>query len=390
MGYARTSLKGVMFYDSTKAYNGVTLFTPMEGKDIWLIDMMGRPVNHWEIPYQPGPDAKLLPNGNLLYAGKIASSPLADLEGTAGTVAEVDWDGNVVWQYKDPYLHHTFDRTRNGNTLVLKWVEMPDDIAAKVKGGDTGTEKKGTMWGDAIQEITPAGKVIWEWIVHEHLDPSATPRCPICPRSTWLHANAVSELPDGNILVSFMLSNTIAIIDKKTGDTKWQWGEGELAHQHCPTMLDNGNILIFDNGMHPYGFAWGFSRVIEVNPKTNNVAWIYGGGREMCLDFYSPTLGSSERLPNGDTLICEGTTGRILEVNAESEIVWEFTNNLPSYEPYPAQTRSHMVYSAYRYGMDYSGLKNPGPMSIRKQPAPGTPSKKSEEAMKARLGFLGY
>jgi len=377
-----------MFYDSKRAYNGVTLFTPTEGKGIWLIDMMGRLVNHWETPYQSGCNAKLLPNGNLLYAGKVTNSPLVDLEGAGGILLEVDWDSNVVWEYKDPHLHHAFDRLKNGNTLVLKWVKVPDNIAARVKGGDAGTEKDGVMWGDAIQEITPDGKVVWEWIAPKHLDPDVTPRCPVCPRSTWTHANAVSELPDGNILVSFMKSNTIAIIDKKTANIKWQWGEGVLAHQHCPTMLDNGNILVFDNGYHPYGFAYGFSRVLEVSQKTNEIVWAYGGGDITC-EFYSSTLGCCQRLPNGNTLICEGTTGRIFEVNPSLELVWEFANNLPSYEPFPAQTRSHMVCSAYRYGMDYSGLKGPVSQPVERQPAPGTPEKE-EVVVKARLERLGY
>ncbi|MFC2017000.1 aryl-sulfate sulfotransferase [Chloroflexota bacterium] len=388
MSHAKTSLKGVMLCDSRNAYNGVTLFTPTEGEGAWLIDMMGRLVNHWEIPYQPSSDAELLPNGNLLYAGKIANGPLVDLDGAGGILLEVDWDGNVVWEYKDPYLHHAFYRMGNGNTLIIKWVKVPDDIAVRVKGGDPGTERDGVMWGDVIQEITSDGKVVWEWIAHEHLEPDATPRCPICPRVTWTHANAVSELPDGNILTSFMKINTIAIIDKKTGDIKWQWGPGELAHQHCPTMMDNGNILVFNNGRHPNRFAPGFSKVIEVNPRTNDIVWAYGGGNLM-FEFYSSTLGSCQRLPNGNTLVCEGTTGRIFEVNPSLELVWEFANNLPSYEPYPAQTRSHMVCSAYRYGMDYSGLKGAVSVSVERQPAPGTPVEEAA-AVEARLQRLGY
>ena len=147
MSYARTSLKGVMFYDSQRAYNGVTLFTPTEGEGTWLIDMMGRLVNHWQIPYQPGCDARLLPDGNLLYAGKVATGPLVDLDGAGGILLEVDWDSNVVWEYQEPYLHHTFYRTKNGNTFILKWVKVPDDIAVRVKGGDPGSERDGVMWG---------------------------------------------------------------------------------------------------------------------------------------------------------------------------------------------------------------------------------------------------
>jgi len=378
-----------MFYDSTKAYKGLTLFTPTEGKGAWLIDMMGRLVNHWEIPYQPGCDAKLLPNGNLLYAGRVADGPLADLDGAGGILLEVDWNGKVLWEYRDSYLHHTFDRMENGNTLVLKWVKVPNRVAARVRGGDPGTEKDGVMWGDAIQEVTPDGKVVWEWIAHEHLDPEETSRCLICPRDTWTHANAVSELPDENILVSFAKINTVAIIDKKTGNIKWQWGPGYIAHQCYSTMLDNGNILVFDANMHVNGFALSASRVIEVTLETEQV-WDYGGGGEGGWDawwtrrrpqtFYS-TLGNCQRLPNGNTLICEGITGRIFEVSPSLELVWEFGNNLPSYGPYPTQTRSYMVYSAYRYGMDYSGLKEPVAQAQEKQPAPGIPGH-PEEAKK--------
>lgn len=388
MSYARTSLKGVMFCDSRRAYNGVTLFTPLEEKDVWLIDMLGRPVNHWETGYQPGCDAKLLPNGNLLYAGKISDGPLATLEGAGGILLEVDWDGNIVWEYKDPYLHHAFHRTKNGNTLVLKWVKVPDKIAARIEGGDPGTEMNGVVWGDAIQEITPDGKVVWEWVGHEYINLDTTYRCPVCPRNTWTHANAVSELSDGNILTSFVKTDTIAIIDKKTGNFKWQWGPGMIAHQHCPTMLDNGAILVFDNGMHPPGFAFGFSRVMEVKPETNEIVWIYGGDDHTC-EFYSATLGSCQRLPNENTLICEGNTGRIFEVTQNLELVWEFANNLPSSEPHPAQTRSHMVCSAYRYGMNYSGLKRPVTWPVERELAPGTVVK-DEGSVEARLKQLGY
>ena len=145
MGYARTSLKGVMLYDSRRAYSGVTLFVPLEGTGAWLIDMLGRRVNHWEIPYQPVCDAKLLPNGKLLYAGRIPESPLIDLEGSGGVLLEASWDSNVVWEYKDSYLHHAFYRLENGNTLVLKWVLVPEQIAAKVQGGLPETERGGVM-----------------------------------------------------------------------------------------------------------------------------------------------------------------------------------------------------------------------------------------------------
>ncbi|GAI89345.1 unnamed protein product, partial [marine sediment metagenome] len=270
-------------------------------------DMKGKTVKYWEMGYEPVCYGELLPNGNLLYAGKVKDGPLAELEGAGGILLEVDWEGKIVWEYRDPYLHHAFYRVKNGNTLVIKWVKVPNEIAAEVKGGDPGTEREGIMWGDAIQEITPEGKIAWEWIGHEHLDPKVDTTCPICPRSEWTHANTVIELSDGNILASFMKNNTLAIIDKKTGDIKWRWGQHELAHQHAPSVLDNGNILVFDNGLHPSGTPLGISRILEVNPDTGKMVWSYEGEENIKYGFYSSTMSNCQRLPNKNTFICEGT-----------------------------------------------------------------------------------
>jgi len=125
MSLALTSIKGLTYYDSRKVCLGTTLFTPVDGTGVWLIDMEGRLVNYWEIGYTPGCYGELLPNGNLLYAGKVEGGPLADLEGAGGVLLEVDWNGKIVWEHRDPYLHHAFYRMNNGNTLVLRWAKVP-------------------------------------------------------------------------------------------------------------------------------------------------------------------------------------------------------------------------------------------------------------------------
>ena len=388
MSVAFNSIKGLTLFNSRKAYHGFTLISPAEGTGVWLIDMMSGFVNYWEMGYKPGCYGELLPNGNILYGGKIENGPLADLEGAGGILLEVDWEGNEIWRYEHPYLHHAFYRMQNGNTLVLKWVKVPDEIAVKVKGGDPGTEREGIMWGDAIQEITPEGKAVWEWIGHEHLDPEMDVTCPLCPRSTWTHANAVFEIQDGNILTSFMKNDTIAIIDKKTGDIKWRWGLNEVAHQHCPTMLDNGNILVFDNGLHPRPLSFGFSRVVEINPLNGEMIWAFGGAEDRDL-FYSSTMSSCQRLPNGNTFICEGIRGRLLEVDSKGQLVWEYVNYLPLVETSTIKLRSYPIYAAFRYGLDYSGLRRPISLPPKRQPMPGMKAKK-EEVVQSRLASLGY
>jgi hypothetical protein len=84
-------------------------------------------------------------------------------------------------------------------------------------------------------------------------------------------------------------------------------------------MLANGNILIFDNGTKRK-----FSKVIELEPLTRTVEWEYVS--DPPKDFFTHSRGSAQRLPNGNTLMCEGDKGRALEVTKDGEIVWEWVN----------------------------------------------------------------
>lgn len=395
------SKKLVTIYNPAKAYNGYTLWSPMGSRDVYLVDMQGRFVHHWETPNRVAqPPGKFLPNGNLLIAQRIPTGPVVDLPGSAGKLLEIDWDSNVAWEYEDLYMNaHEYDRLKNGNTLLNKWVPVPSDIVAKVKGGMPGSEREGVMWGDCFQEIAPNGKVVWDWVAHEHMDFEIDILCPLCPRDTLTYANSLVGLPDGNILTHFRLINTIAIIDKSTGDIKWRWGSGHLGHAHNPTLLDNGNILVFDNGFHRPLIAMGFacSRVLEINPKTNKIEWEYKDKNPFAFD--SSICGGAQRLHNGNTLICESTKGRIFEVTPEKEIVWEFFN--PFYSTYRSAVfgLNNLVFRAYRYSPDYSGLKGKildpnrfewvlqDKSKVQVEEVYGTPE---EAEVSRRLAGLGY
>ncbi len=97
----------------------------------------------------------------------------------------------------------------------------------------------------------------------------------------------------------------------------WSWGPGHLSRQHQPTLLKNGNVLIFDNGR-----AKKYSRVIELDPITKKIVWEYKANPPE--KFYSPIRGGCQRLPNGNTLITDDPKGRAFEVTKDGEIVWEF------------------------------------------------------------------
>jgi len=356
MSIVRRSLKGLIYYDPTKVYNGYTLFTPLGSKETVLVDMQGEIIHRWKMPYPPALYGVLLENGNLLYSGHIAEGPLADLEGAGGELLEVDWNGNVLWSYKDPYMHHSFYRMPNGNTMILRWVQVPKEIAIKLKGGIAGTEKDGIIWSDSLREINPRGKIVWEWFAHEHLDPEKDTICPLCPRTRWAGANSFSVFTDGNIVVSFAQINALCIINKNNGNIEWRWGyEGELGHQNDVTVLENGNILVFDNGTHcSISFSQGYSRVLEINPNTNEMVWEYKDNPWMA--FYSAYMSSCQRLPNENTLICEAATGRIFEVTKRGEIVWEFINPFP-YSFDPVYGHNRIIPKAFRYAPEDEELE---------------------------------
>lgn len=390
MSYAFSRIKGLTFYDSRRACVGFTLLSPVEGNGLYLIDMKGRFVNYWEMGYKPGTYGEILPNGHLLYEGKLEDEPLADMEGAGGILIETDWDGKVVWKYEDPNLHHAFCRMDSGNTLVLKRVKVPENIAVRVQGGIPGTERRGIMWGDAIQEISPKGKVVWEWVAHEHLDPAKDAICVLCPRSMWTRSNSVTVLPDGNISAILAGIHTMVMIDKKTGNITWKWGRNEVGHPHSVSMLDNGHLLFFDNGLHPSGAGCGYSRLVEIDPKTSKLVWSYGRLMDEHQVFFSATMSNCQRLPNGNTLVCEGNKGRIFELYLNDELAWEYISGFPAYETTPTKSTYTPVYAAFRYDLDYSGLKRPRPYPVAKQTVPGKTAVPKVAAAQSRLEWLGY
>ena len=151
----------------------------------------------------------------------------------------------------------------------------------------------------------------------------------------------------------------MGIVDRTTGAFKWKWGPGQISHQHQPTYLENGRILLFDNGSHRRAPSTNYSRVIEVDPATNEIAWEYRG--DPPISFYSYQISGAQRLPNGNTLICEGAPGRLFEVTPNHQIVWEYIN------PFFAGSgvvvggtvtgQANSVFRAHRYGPDHPALQ---------------------------------
>src|SRR6185295_883586 len=140
-------------------------------------------------------------------------------------------------------------------------------------------------------------------------------------------------LRKGNVLISVLKMDTIAILDPDREEIVWA-DTGSFRRQHQPTFLPDGHLLMFDNT----GLGGDRSRVIESDPfgaAPERIVWQFGGrpGQEL----FSKTLGSCQRLAGGNTLITESENGRALEVNPDGRIVWEFRN------PHRAGARGELV-----------------------------------------------
>lgn len=343
---------GLTTYKADRAYHGYTLLAPLEGTGVYLLDMQGDIVHRWQLPSRPGDYGYLLDDGNLLAGVRTAEGPVS-FAGKGGAIVEMDWEGNILWEHVEDTLHHDFCRMDNGNTMLLGWELVPPDVAGRVRGGKADTEGKRDLWSDYLREVTPDGQTAWLWHAYEHLDPETDAICPIHLRDEWTHANTCRVLPDGNVLISFRLLDTVAVVDKRSGKFSWKWGRDQLGHPHDPNLLDNGNILIFDNGWHAITAPFPGSRIVEVDPRTNEIQWEYKTMPRW--EFFSAFISGAQRLPNGNTLICEGMTGRLFEITHGGEVVWEYVNPFFGYDARFGHV--NRVFRAYRYGPDFPGLK---------------------------------
>jgi hypothetical protein len=366
MGWSPYRSMGLTHHEAAQSFKGYTLVTPTGSDSAYLLGMDGRIVHRWRFTtIRPG-YGKLLPNGNLLMRGVDVALPpppppdapplpfeqqVRRLGANATHLLEVDWDGNVVWEYHNPAIHHDQVRLPNGNTLVPVWVELSQDAARRVRGGvrPRRGEKPHPLLCDDIVEIDPAGKEVWRAGLSELLDPVRDPICPLEQRREWTHTNGLDVTREGNVVFSCRDNSRVGVIERLSGRLLWMYGYPNTAHQHHPTVLPNGNIQIFDNGMHRVGLPR--SRVIEVEPGTNKVMWEYVS--DPPEQFFSAHVSSAERLPGGNVLICEGACGRLFEITPRGEVVWEWNN------PFPSRVNGRLmvlIFRAHRYAPDFAGL----------------------------------
>ena len=370
---------GTTRYDPAKAFNSFVLFSGGDNK-AHLIDLNGNAVHEWHdaAAHSTLIDPALIDGqvGHVFVTLDTIEGKGTDLapgqinRRVVKTIAELDWEGKTVWSFGETapggaaQQHHDWARLPNGNTLVLA------NLVHSVKGF-----KQPQQLDDVIYEVTPAGEVVWKWLASEHLNeygftPAELKLLRNAETPDYLHVNNLKVVGPNhwftegdkrfnpeNLIFDSRDANFIAIIDKKTGKIVWRLGphfkaiaSDPLAARKLPRPVDQisgqhdaqiipvglpgaGNVLVFDNqGFAGYPVAelpfTGGSRILEIDPVKNQIVWQYTGvdSGGPSWSFRSTHISAARRLPNGNTFIDEGQSGRLFQVTPDGEIVWEYIN----------------------------------------------------------------
>jgi hypothetical protein len=300
-----------------------------------LMDMQGRILHTWKAKINEDDSwqhIELCENGDLLAIVKDRM------------LVRLDWNSNIKW-FQQMRFHHDIAVAENGDIYSL--VRGKESVYVSgfsipilneyvvVLSSDGEIKKRVSLFDIFKREIHP-GKFaeIRRWMNNprnlkelegrkENKDFQFTSRDP----QNVFHINTV-EIVDrnidkvgrkGNLLVCALKLDLVGIIDLENQKMVWKWGSGNLSQPHHPVVLENGHMLIFDNGVERR-----YSRVVEIDPSRKKIVWEYQSDPPQ--QFFSVSRGSSQRLPNGNTLITESDKGCVFEVTSGGEVVWEFFN----------------------------------------------------------------
>ncbi len=328
-------------------------------------------------------DMEALPNGNILLIAweyKSAAEALA-----AGRAPQLLPD-------RELWPDHVIEVQRTGPTtgdIVWKW----------------------HLWDHLIQDFDPTKENYG--VVEDHpelIDINyVVGNGPNAGQADWNHANGIDYNEEfDQIILSIRQFSEIWVVDHSTttaeaadhsggnsgkgGDVLYRWGnpaaygagdesDRKFYCQHDAQWIEQGlpgagNILVFNNGVGRPGGS--YSSIDEIVPPVDeNGSYDYTPGAAYAPqtqiwaytadnpdDFYSSAISGAERLPNGNTLICNGNWGTLFEVTSEAETVWLYVNPVIDEGPLhqgdsvpqnPSGAGSlNMVFKVRRYAPDYS------------------------------------
>ena len=281
----------------------------------------------------------------------------------------INEEGQVVWYFRTLGGPGGFTRMQNGNFVFLDSQrglvevttqgvvvhELPQEAApGRTMHHDVILSPKNTllviaddwqMWRDTLRN----GAAIWEWDSEgttiqkrwssfDYLSPDQD-RGSRSVNSDWLHPNALSIGPRGNIILSLHFLNQVISISPDFQRVEWRMGgvratipvDVQFSGQHTTAEIRPGHILLFDNGYERTVERFTRALEFEIEGNTARKAWEWRPAR----DNWAPVIGSARRLENGDTMLGFGlqpdstlrSTGPIeaYEVTNAGKVVWHIT-----------------------------------------------------------------
>jgi len=234
-------------------------------------------------------------------------------------------------------FHHAVTEMPSGNLLTLDtdkrtvadWPTSETDPAA--------APADATITGDEAVEFSRDGTVLHRYLMLDLLDPYRIGYTSIRMFKQWSHANAVYyDESDDTVVVSLRNQSVVMKIGRADGLIKWMlgphdnwdapWASYLLTpvgdpfawnyYQHAPTILDDGTLLLFDNGayrafpyetIYPATDNWSRAVIFDVDPFAMTVSQVWEWGGDTGEKIYSSYLSDADHLPQtGNILITFG------------------------------------------------------------------------------------
>ncbi len=321
-----TGQTGVTIHDRERAQDGLGFYTSGHFAGAHLVDMDGNILHTWEFPFAKAwPEARFPDQLDIVEHWRRAylfenGDVLAIFEGHG--IIKIDRDSELIWARLNG-SHHDLEVQTSGRIYVLtRHARIVPEIH----------EARPTL-EDFVTVLDADGTEIERVSIIDAFKRSRFVEVLMRPKTRFAgditHTNTIEvldgrlsdrlpEFRDGNVLVSFRKLDAIAVIDLDLEEVVWVAHEGWIG-QHQPTVLESGNVLLFDNGNGSLT-----SEVVEFDPVTFETRWSYEG--DPPNGFFSKSCGSNQRLANGNTLISESDNGRAFEVTPAGEVVWEYWN----------------------------------------------------------------
>ncbi|MBM72106.1 MAG: hypothetical protein CL847_04925 [Crocinitomicaceae bacterium] len=235
--------------------------------------------------------------------------------------------------------NHDFIALEDGGYVLFAYDVQPYAMDTVVEDGDPNALIEGVI----LQELDADHNLIFEWSSWDHFH--VTENQHLAPWTNdelnFIHTNSVDIDDDGHFIISNRNLDELTKIHRTTGEIIWRWGGTQndfefvndypFTHQHTLRCLGENKYLLYDNGNHSSDFTGvpNFSRAVEyeldLSAMTCTKTWEYVHPDSL----FTPSIGSTQRLPNGNTLIDFGnlqgydTGSVIVEVTPENEVVFQ-------------------------------------------------------------------